>query len=101
MSEALFLRILRYDDKSVALIESIKAAEEGLSLNWNVYVVEAVSFGQIPGSTFAYWVSERIRHVFTELPAFEGKGRTVKQGLATADDFRFVRLHWEVSPEKI
>ena len=34
----------------------------------------------------------------TELPAFEADGRTAKQGLATADDFRFVRGWWAVSP---
>ncbi len=54
-----------------------------------------------PGSPFAYWVSERIRRLFTELPPFEGEGRTAKQGLATADDFRFIRAWWEVPPEKI
>ena len=98
MSETLFLRLLSYDDKSAALAESIKATQEGYTLNTVVHVVNPKSFSQIPGSTFAYWVSERIRRVFTRLPAFESEGRTVKQGLATADDFRFVRLYWEVKP---
>jgi hypothetical protein len=44
-------------------------------------------------------VSERIRRLFVELPPFESEGRTVRQGLATADDFRFVRAWWEVAPE--
>ncbi len=99
MSEALFLRLLSYDDKSVALANSIHATREGYTLNTVVYVVNPSSFSQIPGSTFAYWVSVRVRRIFTELPAFESEGRTAKQGLATADDFRFVRLWWEVKPE--
>jgi len=39
--------------------------------------------------------------LFAELPPFESEGRTVRQGLATADDFRFVRAWWEVAPERI
>jgi len=55
----------------------------------------------VPGSPFAYWVSERIRRLFTELPAFEGDGRAVRVGLQTSDDFRFVRAWWEVLSEAI
>jgi hypothetical protein len=32
------------------------------------------------------------------LPKFEGSGGTVKQGTATADEFRFSRAWWEVTP---
>ena len=42
-----------------------------------------------------------MRRLFQELRPFESEGRAVKQGLATADDFRFVRLWTEVPPEKI
>lgn len=35
-----------------------------------------------------------------KLPPFESEGRTVKQGLATADDFRFVRAWWEVDADR-
>lgn len=59
------------------------------------------AFYQIPGSPFAYWVSEHIRKLFADLPSFGGGERTVKQGLATADDFRFVRTWWEIPPTKI
>ncbi len=99
MSETLFLRLLSYDDKSAALADSIKIVLEGRTLGTIVNVVNPKSFGHIPGSTFAYWVSERIRAIFMKLPAFESKGRTLKQGLATADDLRFARLWWEVKPE--
>ena len=42
-----------------------------------------------------------MRRKFQELPPFEGNGGTVKVGLQTSDDFRFVRAWWEVSPERI
>ncbi len=105
MSTATFLRLLHDEDKAQALAEQIAALREGRRLESMTYPVTypvlPASFRQVPGSPFAYWVSERIRRLFTELPAFEGDGRTVKQGLATADDFRFVRAWWEVASEQI
>ena len=100
MNESIFLRLLPFEDKSEALIEGIDAIGEGRAAGSIVHAVNPESFEQVPGSPFAYWVSERIRRLFTELPPFEGEGRTVRQGLATSDDFRFVRLWWEISPEK-
>jgi hypothetical protein len=59
------------------------------------FEVLSESFNSVPGKPFAYWVSDTVRNVFRLLPSFEGAGRTTKQGLATAEDFRFVRLWWE------
>jgi hypothetical protein len=101
VSTSIFLRLLRDEDKAQALAETITALREGRRLESMVYPVTPVSFRQVPGLPFAYWVSERIRRLFTELPAFESDRRTVKQGLATADDFRFVRAWWEVTSEYI
>lgn len=92
-----FLRLLdaAADQKGAVLDHALTAWRAGETPE-GVFEVDPRSFEQVPGSPFAYWVSERIRRLFTELPAFEGAGRTVKQGLATADDFRFVRTWWEV-----
>jgi hypothetical protein len=101
MSTAVFLRFLRSEDKATAMAEAIAALREGHTLQSAVYTVDPTSFRQVPGSPFAYWASERIRRLFAELPPFEGDGQTVRQGLATADDFRFVRAWWEVAPQTI
>ena len=55
----------------------------------------------MPGSPFAYWVSERVRGLFTELPPFEGEGRTACLGASSKNDFRFLRLWWEVPAQKV
>ena len=101
MSEALFLRLLPYDDKSVALTEAINAVQEGCSLNSDTYVVDPVSFSQIPGSTFAYWVSNAVFRLFSKFEKFESEKRSIRVGLQTSDDFRFVRLSWEVPSREI
>jgi len=100
MTNTLFIRLLQHGDKGAALAERIEALREGRA-DGDVYAVDPESFRQVPNTPFCYWVSERIRRLFKELPPFEGEGRTVKQGLATADDFRFVRAWWEVPAERI
>lgn len=100
MTDTLFIRLLHHEDKAAALGERVEALREGRG-HGDVYAINPESFRQVPNTPFCYWVSERIRRLFKELPPFESEGRTVKQGLATADDFRFVRAWWEVPAEKI
>ncbi len=64
------------------------------------FMVDPADFGQIPGSPFAYWVGESIRRLFVTLPCVEDQFNA-RQGMVTADDFRFVRDWWEVTPNSI
>lgn len=100
MSSTVFFRLLTDEDKATALGDTVDAARQGESVP-NLYATDSTSFWKIPGSPFAYWVSDRLRRVFSEVPRFESSARTAKQGLATADDFRFVRAWWEVKPGRI
>jgi hypothetical protein len=93
-----FLRVLEpsVDEKEDALLSSIRALRTA-SADSATFDVSPEAFQTVPGSPFAYWASETIRSVFVTNAPFEADGRTVKQGLATADDFRFVRAWWEVA----
>jgi len=95
---ASFFRLLAEEAKGSALAALV---DNEYSSSNNVYCLHPISFSRIPGSPFAYWTSGVIRDLFSSLPSFEGRGRTVKQGLATADDFRFVRAWWEVPTESM
>ena len=90
-----FLRLLSENDKASALWEVSQRLRAG-EADARVFDVQPGAFGAVPGKPFAYWVSEAVRGVFRRLPAFEGSERSARQGLATADDFRFVRDWWEV-----
>lgn len=94
--ETLFLRLVKEDDKENALAEVLGRPDDARR-----FTVAPASLREVPGTPFAYWVGDKIRRLFRELLPFESEGRTVRQGLATADDFRFLRLWWEVSPDKI
>ncbi len=93
--KAVFLRPREEtEDKAQVLREAVVLPDQ--ALGQTRFAVEPTTFGQVPRSPFAYWVSDRVRGLYAELPALETDGRTAKQGLATADDFRFVRLWTEV-----
>ncbi len=55
----------------------------------------AADFKKIPGSPIAYWVSAPIRKIFSDSELL-GKLIDARQGMATSDNKRFLRLWWEV-----
>ncbi len=89
-------RLLDSDDPAEPLTHAVATVRAGETVD-AVYAVDPASFRQVPNAPFAYWVSERIRALFTALPPFESdeKGRTAACGLGTLDDYRFLRLVWE------
>ena len=60
------------------------------------YRSKSDEFSVIPGSPIVYWLSEKIRDVFRDGTAL-GEIAEPRQGMATADNARFVRQWWEVS----
>lgn len=65
----------------------------------NRYVAKQDDFSKIPGSPIAYWASQKIFGCFARNRALSAVCRPT-QGLATADNARFVRLWQEVSLDK-
>ncbi len=93
-----FLRLLAEDDKPQALLAACKlAAADSLAASGKVFEVEPEAFSQVPGSPFAYWVSEEVRNLFKRLPNFESDVRIVRQGGVTGNDERYLRLWWETN----
>ena len=66
----------------------------------NVYRIAQRRFDAIPGSPWGYWVSESIRALFESLPTLGDMARP-RQGLATADNTRFLRCWWEVGLQRV
>lgn len=66
----------------------------------NRYAADQSNFSKIPGSPVAYWVSEKFIANF-EKGKLLGTLADSKQGLATADNNRFLREWYEVQPSKI
>jgi hypothetical protein len=90
-----FIRALSEVDKSVVIRLSLDPAASSNAR----HEVDPASFGVVPRSPFAYWVSQSFRRLFSTCPPMDASGRAVRIGLSTFDDLRFLRLAWEV-PER-
>jgi len=66
--------------------------------NW--FTANQNDFQKIPGTPIAYWVSERIIEIFENYKKLVEFAEP-RQGIATADNNRFLRLWTEVKIEKI
>ena len=97
---ATFVRLLKDTDRPGGLIGAITASRAG-NPDRRVFQVPLAEFDAIPGAPVAYWIGPSIRRLFSDLPPLEGSGAEARQGLATGDDFRFVRGFWEVDPRRI
>lgn len=64
------------------------------------YEANEDNFTKIPGSPVAYWVSDSIANSFLNGTNLKDKGDT-RQGMATSDNNRFLRLWFEVNYKKI
>lgn len=90
------IRALSDTDKGATLLNSIASC-----IGPRTFVSNPLDFSLLPGSPFAYWASPRLRQIFKELRPFESDVRSAKAGLQTSDDFRFVRLNWEIEPASL
>ncbi|WP_437978279.1 hypothetical protein WMF11_17665 [Sorangium sp. So ce295] len=85
-----FFKVTSMNDKASALRCAARAESR------DRFSVNPREFASLPGAPFAYWVSAKLRKMFIATPPFEAGGKAAKQGLATTDDFRFVRCWWEI-----
>jgi len=65
-----------------------------------LYRTKQTNFEKIPGSPIAYWASQSLIHDF-EIGTPMGSILEPRQGLATADNNRFLRQWYEVEPFRI
>ena len=68
--------------------------------NGRYAVVSQQNFNKIPGSPIGYWVSPKIQEIFTSNLALSAVCSPT-QGLATADNARFLRHWFEVAHDRI
>ena len=81
----------RIGEKDAALLEAIKNPTCG----W-FYRRDASTFHQIPGSPIAYWASDAVLTSFINYSPL-AKRLVTREGMATADNERFVHCWWENS----
>ena len=93
-SRAAFLGLLESSDKQSDLDDGLAHPR---SLQWR----RPDEFRDVLGAPWAYWVPPSLLRRFKTDANFLAASGLVCQGTATADDFRFYRLRWEVPTSEI
>lgn len=57
-------------------------------------------FDAIPGKPWVYWMPERVRELFSRFDIIENIAPP-RQGMATANNYRFLRKWWEINQSQI
>ena len=91
-NEGIYIRLVDY--------KNAELKEHEFSNKNNYFQAKQKDFEKIPGSPIAYWVSDKVREIFEKNQKL-GEVGEAKQGLATADNNRFLRLWNEVNYNKI
>lgn len=86
-----FIRLLLDKNKEVKLKIEVKEP----TLNVNTFIINPENFKKLTGSPYCYWVNESIIEKIN-LPPLDPNAATIKVGLQTGDDFRYLRNFWEV-----
>ncbi len=99
---SLYLRLLGEGkvSREPSLRQAIESVRSGTPSE-RVFSTDQREFEKLPYAVFGYWCSPELRDAFVNHPVLEGNAGRARQGLATADDFRFLRLRWEVDPSQI
>lgn len=92
-----FLRLLKEEDKARELLGACRALRSGI-VDCRHYEMEPEVFNAIPGKPFSYWIPESLLESYAKFPA-TSRELTVRSGSVTFDDFRFLRLWFEINPE--
>jgi len=100
--KTLFLRLLPVEvaAKGEALEAALAAHRDG-EASPLVFEADPRHFAQVPGSPFAYWVGDKVRQVFVDMKPFNSEDKLIQIGLQTSEDFRFLRLWWEINASSL
>lgn len=93
---SLVVKCVDHPDNEGPLLAGVGAIRNESELPPWVFCLDPSQASVLPGKPFSYWLSSDLLARLSALKPFEGEYGTVKQGTATADEFRFCRAWWEV-----
>ena len=94
---AFWVRLLKTKAKSERLLAAIQAVASDASMDFG-FLASHEQFTSLPSSVYGYWMSASLIALYRPENSIQARAADVKQGTATADDGRFLRLVWEVPP---
>ena len=94
-----FLRLLVDTNKADVLRQLVSSLPQELPPK--TFVINPHSFSSLSGSPYAYWVDRSTIRQLSKHPPIEGNICSIRVGLQTGEDLRYLRLLWEIPAELI
>lgn len=94
-----FVRLIGFKGADVEMSDYTQKAVANPDCGY-FYRISSSEFKKIPGAPIAYWVSDKVRDIFSNSKPL-AELASPKQGLATADNDRFLRQWFEASHDRI
>jgi 23S rRNA G2445 N2-methylase RlmL len=94
---AIFFNTTSTSEKEELLRHQV--AETAIAANTLRYSRPLASFKLLHGAPFAYWVPPAMMRRLASFPNCEELGVIARSGLQTCDNFRFLRLRWEIDAD--
>jgi hypothetical protein len=91
-----FVRALECRDKERAVSAFFESGEATDDLLF--FLHEIIDFRVVPLAVICYWLPASLLHKIKQLPPLHESSGAARHGLVTTDDWRFLRLTWEISP---
>ncbi|MDC0323555.1 BREX-1 system adenine-specific DNA-methyltransferase PglX, partial [Akkermansiaceae bacterium] len=95
------LRALRDDEKEATILDRIANLRHLAKPLNETYLCDLSALSKIPHYPLAYSMSSAFLRACQASQTFSGEGYKGFVGLSTADNYRFLRLAWEVSRDSI
>ena len=98
--EAIFFRELNRVEKSKGLLESINLLKSGHE-GRNYFKRQLSTFSVLKDMPYVYWENESILKKIAIHSEIDPSACSIRVGLQTGDDFRFLRLWWEIDHQEL
>ena len=97
-----YFRLVKEKDAEAKRLafETAVAARRAGQPHAQVFTCWQSDFDAIPGKPWVYWMPESLRKLFLTCEILE-KSAKPRQGLATADNTRFLRFWWEIGTQSV
>ena len=90
------LRALTSSDKEQAIRSLVAGKNPG-----EIFDIDVEVLRKSPGQSFAYWIPQNVLGQLSKLPPIDPSLVSIRVGMQTGEDWRFLRQWWEVKSEKI
>ena len=95
----LFIRVLESREKELSVKRFFENPTSANDLLF--FFHDLVNFKDVPLTVICYWLPQSLLRKFQQVPALSASGGAARHGLVTTDDYRFLRLTWEVAAESM